>query len=104
MATPTVTSTIDTVFFKRMGITLVCAFSVWFVVSLGVHLFILKSEDPKKNAEWMIYIMYVPSRLSFIVWGPWLQARAGSNWSDLKDNQTEIEKLAIVNTCGDAES
>lgn len=52
----------------------------------------------------MIYVMYVPSRISFLVWGPWLAARTGKNLTSLHDNMTQVDKMAIVNECADAQS
>lgn len=104
MATPTVNSSIDKQFFRSMGITLVTMFTIWFALSLGIHILVLKKYEPKETAEWMLYVMYVPSRLSFIVWGPWLQARSSQNWSNLQDNKAMIDKMSIINTCGDAQS
>ena len=97
-------SSVDTLFFYRIGLTLVIAFCSWFGLSLVIHIFALKSFEPKKTAEWMIYVMYVPSRISFLVWGPWLAARTGKNLTSLHDNMTQVDKMAIVNECADAQS
>ena len=101
MLTPTTTTKIDTGFFRRMGLTLVVIFSGWFAFSLIIHFAVLRNYEPKKTAEWMIYVMYVPSRLSFLVWGPWLQGKAQHTWDSLNDDQNEIDKMQIVNDCAD---
>lgn len=88
IATPTVNSSIDTTFFYRMGLTLVVGFTSWFVISFVIHVVALRKFEPKKTAEMMIYVMYMPSRISFLVWGPWLAGKAGENLSDLADNLT----------------
>ena len=101
MLTPTTNSKIDTGFFRRMGVTLVVIFSGWFALSLITHIAVLRNYEPKETAKWMIYVMYVPSRLSFLVWGPWLQGKAQRTWESLNDDQNEIDKMQIVNDCVD---
>ena len=104
VATPTVKEQVNKTFFKSMGITLVVMFSTWFVVSLCVHVFVLKNYEPKETAEWMVSVMYVPSRLSFLVWGPWLQSQASKGWKSLNANKSQIDKMSIINQCADAQS
>ena len=40
-------------------------------------IFALGKDDTKKTAEMLIWVMYCPSRFSFLVWGPWLAGEAG---------------------------
>ena len=102
--TPAVTSTIPNDYFFRMGLALVIGISSLFVISLLAHLIWLKKNTPAETFKWMFYVMFIPSRVTFCVWGPWIAGAAGQHRDDLKTSRTNVEKMDIINQCGDAES
>ena len=66
-----------------MGVTLVLVYLIWILGALFVHIVVFRRYDSKKTAYWMLFIMYIPSRILLLIWGPWIAARAGKNKSDL---------------------
>ena len=77
---------IDNSFFFKMGMTLVIGFSCWIALALFAHLVALKKESTKKTTEMLIWVMYVPSRASFLCWGIWLAVKSGHDLNIVKDN------------------
>ena len=102
LSTPTVSSTMDTKLFKRFGITLLLVYLIGFVIALLFHFGLYRRFNGVKTAYWMIVFVYIPSRIFFLVYCPWILAAAGSNKSDLEAQHELVEKMDYLNECGDA--
>ena len=87
-----------------MGMTLMIGFSCWIAMALFVHLVALKKESSKKTNEILIWVMYLPSRASFLVWGPWLAAKSGRDLNQVQDNIDHADEFKTFNGCVDSYS
>ena len=95
---------IDNSFFFKMGMTLVIGFSCWIALALFAHLVALKKESTKKTTEMLIWVMYVPSRASFLCWGIWLAVKSGHDLNNVKDNIDNTDQFETFNGCVDSYS
>jgi len=80
-----VVSNLDSDFYHNMGLFLVITFCTWFVLSL-LLLFVTKKKEMKDRSRIMTLFLYYPSRLAFLVWGPWLAFEARSDLDSAEDN------------------
>ena len=84
-----------------MGMFVTIGFCCWVTLSVFVHIVGLGKEDSKKTCEMLNWIMYLPSRLSFLLWGPWLAGECGRQLSEVNDNIDKVDNLLKVNSCLD---
>ena len=84
LTTPTITTEVENLKLFRLGVTIVSIMCFWFVLSLGIHMCCLGKYNAKETSTWMVSVMYMPSRISFLVWGPWVAAVSGSNLRDIE--------------------
>lgn len=77
--------------------TITIGISFWFFLCLVVHLCALRSYDTKRTTETMIYLMYFPSRMTFMVWGPWLGGLVGDNLTTINDGLDNISNFDKIN-------
>ena len=95
---------IDNKFFYKMGMTLMIGFSCWIALGLFVHLVALKDESTKRTTEILLWVMYLPSRVSFLCWGTWLAAKSGRDLNQVKDNIDNSDEFTTFNGCVDSYS
>ena len=95
---------IDNSFFYKMGMTLVIGFSCWMAMALFAHLVALKNETTKKTTEVLLWVMYLPSRVSFLCWGTWLAAKSGHDLNNVQDNINNSDEFITFNGCVDTYS
>ena len=76
MLSDSVTSEIDTEFYKVMGYTLTIGFSSWILLSIVVYC-IVKTKPINDRFRIMMLFLYYPGRISVLIWGPWLGYKAG---------------------------
>ena len=95
-----VVSEIDNEFYYRLGLFLVCMFTSWFVLAFLV-LFLTWKKERGDRFRIMTLFMYYPTRLSFVVWGPWLVIKAKPSHTDADDNLYTAKVLQKVSDCTD---
>lgn len=76
-------------------------FCCYFTFCLLLHCFVIKKEAVKRQYELTNYIMYFPSRISFIVWGPWLATLSGTNLNTVENNIALVDEVNVMNKCLD---
>ena len=91
MATPSIVTEVQTLKLFRLGVTVVSIFCIYFFVAMLIHFCAFKSLEPNKISEYLIYMMYVPSRLSFIVWGPWIANLAEPALEQVSEGQGLVD-------------
>ena len=100
LTTGQVVSEIDNDFYKTLGLVLLITFCVWFVLSIGM-LFLTRKKEVKDRFRIMTLFLYYPSRLSFLVWGPWMFFEAMGDQNDANDNLDTAKAFDIMNDCTD---
>ena len=78
-------SDIDFDFYRKLGLILIIAFCAWFVLSLALFCICKKKEGSDRNRP-LTWFVHYPSRLAFLVWGPWMAIVAHSDLDNSKDN------------------
>ena len=97
--TPTVSTEVQNLKLYRLGVTICTIFCFWLVMCLFIHMCCLGKYNAKQTSNWMLSVMYMPSRISFFIWGPWIAAISGSNLQDIKKNQSYMDNIEIWNDC-----
>mmetsp|Transcript_47874 Transcript_47874/g.63323 ORF Transcript_47874/g.63323 Transcript_47874/m.63323 type:complete len:218 (+) Transcript_47874:1060-1713(+) len=101
MKASSVTTGIDTVFYRRMGLTLVIGFTLWIAMSVGVY-FIVRSKKVDDRFRIMTLFLYYPGRLTVCVWAPWLGYQAGNAQDETSSNLEKLNNFEMVNQCVDS--
>ena len=100
MAIDKIVASIDNEWFFRFGCTLVIGFCIWFAFSLLLHIMMCK-KNPKDSFRIVMLFMYYPSRMSVLVWAPWLGGVAKQYKDSLGENLDSVNDLDDVNKCLD---
>ena len=95
---PSANNEMDSDLFNRMGKFIVIFFTIFIVAAILLHLVLLRSFTTQKKAYWFLWAVYIPSRITYVVWGPWLGARCNLNLTNMEDN---LNGFKMVNECGD---
>jgi len=70
-------------FYVRLGYTLEIGYSVWTFLTL-ILILIVHDKELSVKFKILTYGLYTPSRLGFLVWGPWLSYEVAKHYAFVK--------------------